>query len=140
MLSREEAVRKHREMWNWIGSMLKSGLWRSVIDVTYTVGKYTFVLISPTIADIVISLKYSYIKMVGDTDIRNSCYCCDYTLSKYDQCESGYLCPIIWSECSDPEKCSDSLYGVFRYPGVSFEEAGDIAYQIANLPERNINE
>lgn len=136
MLTKKEAIRKHRGMWNWIGSMLKSGLWKSVIDGTYTFGGYTVVLISPTIADIVISLKYSYIKMVGDTDIRNNCYCCDYTLSKYDQCESGYLCPIIWSECSDPEKCTDSLYGVFRYPGVSFEEAGDIAYQIANLPER----
>lgn len=136
MLTKKEAIRKYRAMWNWIGSMLKSGLWKSVIDDTYTFGGYTVVLISPTIADIVISLKHSYIKMVGDTDIRNNCYCCDYTISKYNQCESGYLCPIIWSECSDPEKCIDSLYGVFWWTGVSFEEAGDIAYQIANLPER----
>lgn len=136
MLSREEAVRKHRAMWNWIGSMIKSGLWKSVIDGTYTFGGYTVVLTSPTIADIVISLKYSYIKMVGDTDIRNNCYCCDYTISKYDQCESGYLCPIIWSIDNDPEKCTGSLYGSFWKPRISFEEAGDIAYQIANLPER----
>lgn len=136
MLTKKEAIRKHRAMWNWIGSMLKSGLWKSVIDKTYVHKGYLITLINPSVGDVMVLLKYSYIKMVGDTDICNNCYCCDYTLSKYDQCESGYLCPIIWSECSDPEKCTDSLYGVFRYPGVSFEEAGDIAYQIANLPER----
>lgn len=35
MLTKKEAIRKHRAMWNWIGSMLKSGLWKSVIDNAY---------------------------------------------------------------------------------------------------------
>lgn len=136
MLTKKEAIRKHRAMWNWIGSMLKSGLWKSVIDNAYI---YALWICEPEflpIHDIVILLKYSYIKMVGDSNVRSNCYCCDYTIYKYDQCESGYLCPIIWSIDNDPEKCTGSLYGSFWKPRISFEEAGDIAYQIANLPER----
>ena len=137
MLSREEAVRKHRAMWNWIGSMLKSGLWRNVIDTSMS--DPGLILGDPntlSVGDVVILLKYAYIHMIGDSHICSACYLCEYTIPKYGFCMNGLLCPVKWTSFYGLNKCSHSLYYLIRYTTESFEEAGDIAFQIANLPEK----
>lgn len=137
MLSREEAVRKHRAMWNWIGSMLKSGLWRNVIDTSMS--NPGLILEDPntlSVGDVVILLKYAYIHMIGDGCVSSSCYLCDYTVRTFGSCQDGTLCPIIWPSIAKFSLCSRSLYYLIRHEATSFEEAGDIAFQIANLPEK----
>ena len=143
MLSREEAVRKHRAMWNWIGSMLKSGLWRSVVNNYFT----------EAIGDIVILLKYSYLNMVNETELRSNCYCCMYVASINSDSMTCDKCPVEWpiitiykEEClkwfgGDVDdiitSCNMSLYRAFLNGDIeTFEKAGDVAYQIANLPEK----
>lgn len=144
MLSREEAVRKHREMWNWIGSMLKSGLWRSVVSDDYFTDR---------IGDIIILLKYSYLNMVNEFPIRSSCYCCMYVSSINSDSMTCDNCPVEWpmipayreeylkwfgSDVDDViTSCNMSVYRAFFNGDIeTFEKAGDVAYQIANLPEK----
>lgn len=137
MLSREEAVRKHRAMWNWIGSMLKSGLWRNVIDTSMSDPGLIFEDPNAlSVGEVVILLKYAYIHMIGDGCVCSACYLCEYTIPKYRSCMYGILCPVKWISLYGPNKCSHSLYYLIRYTTESFEEAGDIAFQIANLPEK----
>lgn len=139
MLSREEAVRKHRAMWNWIGSMLKSGLWRNVIDTSMS--DPGLILEDPnalSVCEVIILLKYAYIHMIGDGHISSSCYVCDYTAHTFGSCLYGTLCPIIWPNIAKSSLCSYSLYYLIRYEATSFKEAGDIAFEIANLPERRV--
>lgn len=139
MLSREEAVRKHRAMWNWIGSMLKSGLWRNIIDTSMS--DPWLILEDPnalSVGDVVILLKYAYIHMIGDGHVCSSCYVCDYTVHTFGSCRYGTLCPIMWPNIAKSSLCSYSLYYLIRYKATSFKEAGDIAFEIANLPERRV--
>ena len=143
MLSREEAVRKHRAMWNWIGNMLKSGLWRSVVSNYFT----------EAIGDIVILLKYSYLNMVNETELRSSCYCCMYVASINSDSMVCDKCPVEWpmipayreeylkwfgSDIDDViTSCNMSVYRAFFNGDIeTFEAAGDAAYQIASLPEK----
>ena len=139
MLSRKEAIRKHRGMWNWIGSMLKSGLWRNVIDTSMSDPGLIFEDPNAlSVGEVVILLKYAYIHMIGDGHVCSSCYVCDYTVHTFGSCRYGTLCPIIWPNIAKSSLCSYSLYYLIRYEATSFKEAGDIAFQIANLPERRV--
>ena len=137
MISREEAIRKHRAMWNWIGSMLKSGLWKSVIDTSMS--DPGLILEDPnalSVGEVVILLKYAYIHMIAGGHVCSACYLCEYVIPKHGSCMNGFLCPVKWNSLYGPDKCSYSLYYLIRYVTETFGEAGDIAFQIANLPEK----
>lgn len=144
MLTKKEAIRKHRAMWNWIGSMLKSGLWRNVVNDNY---------FTEDIGDIIILLKYSYLNMVNETKLRSCCYCCMYVASINSDSMICDKCPVEWPMIpayrekyhkwfgNDVDNivtyCDMSLYRAFFNGDIqTFEKAGDIAYQIANLAEK----
>lgn len=120
MLTKREAIRKHRLMWNWIGSMLKSGLWKNFVNHK---GTWTM---------IVASLKWAYLRMINNKRINAACFCCEYA-------KKCGRCPLDWGymdEFYDMKKtCQDSYYGDFCMPYLTESEAGDLAFKIANLPE-----
>lgn len=134
-ISREEAIRKHREMWNWIAEQYENG-------VTVPVD----------------CLKAKFVKEHYPNDDPDSkCYCCEYagkTLNpvygspKYN-CEK---CPLEWPSNEKFFTCvyktrgleMDGLYGkitCYTDPTMgTYKKAVTIAREIANLPERKIEE
>lgn len=140
-ISKKEAVRKHRMMWNWIADQ-------------YECGHGTSVNI----------LKRRFIKRYYPGDNPYSiCYCCEYSteISGIDgkslkcNCER---CPLEWPSDSDyhhdcmccyksrnhTEVIHDGLYKQILYYSsmdvMDYEKATIIAREIANLPERKIEE
>ena len=135
-ISREEAIRKHREMWNWIAD------------------RYEF-----NGADAPVThLKATFIKEHYPNDYPLSdCYCCEYAGKILNQKIEGVTyncerCPLEW-----PSTCSElmCLYknnitnfnGLYKeilyysHPYVAiYKKAAIIAREIANLPERKIEE
>lgn len=112
-LTREEAIRNHRLMWNWIADETKKR--------KYVVKKKEYFYESNNI-------------MVP----HNNCYCCEYCFKnkdKYYFC--GKDCIIVW-EC-EGEWClgNNSLYEMYRKLARHEYELGEyLARRIANLPER----
>lgn len=76
MLSKEEAIRKHREMWNWIADRVKER--KQLVDVD--------------------GLKQDYIEQHNESAEYN-CYLCQYCLDKVEDnewCERCKYCPLDW--------------------------------------------
>ena len=133
---REEAIRKHREMWNWIAEQYEFN--GSDAPVTH--------------------LKAMFIKEhYPNDDPLSNCYCCEYAGEILNPKIGGAKyncrrCPLVW-----PSKChecmclyknnitnSNGLYGkILRYSNqyiVNYKKAAIIAREIANLLERKIEE
>lgn len=115
-LTREEAIQKHRELWHWI--------------FEETVKKRRAVQ------------KCENEEVMEEVPV-HFCWCCQYSLNeefktKIPVCEN---CPIEWPEtCADVcEKgdppCVKSYYGEWE-DSFDWREAADLAFKIANLPER----
>ena len=111
ILTKEEAVKRHRMMWNWIA-----------YD---TLRREEYVT------------KREALEHFGwdGSKMHSSCWCCTYA-REHGSCED---CPIQWPE----GKCASSvgvkgLYDEWCYMRWRFDhkKAADLAYQIANLPER----
>lgn len=134
-ISREEAIRKHREMWNWIAEQYENGDTVSACR-----------------------LKQDFIKKYYPYDNPNSdCYCCAYTETVLEPQCGGSLqnckrCPLEWPSNQKNLMCvyktrsliTDGLYGRITYytdPITAvYKKAASIAREIANLPERKIEE
>lgn len=134
-ISREGAIRKHREMWNWIAEQYENG---SDVRVNH--------------------LKVKFIREHYPNDYPDSsCYCCEHAgrvwnpeigRSKYN-CE---WCPLEWSSTCCELMClhktdeldSDGLYEQCMHQShpyiANYKKAAIIAREIANLPERKIEE
>lgn len=123
MLSKEEAIRKHREMWNWIADRIKER--KRLVDVD--------------------SLKQGYIEQHNES-VRYNCYLCQYCIDKvegngwYGKCK---YCPLDWEssggkygsyQCLDNNE-EDGLYGKAKSTMV-WEEQYELCKKIANLKER----
>lgn len=121
-LAKEQAVKEHRKMWNWIAEQLENGVESNVSQ-----------------------LKNKYCKASG-VHLLDDCFCCNYArIIKGDGCQS---CPILWGS----EKCSNRFYCEYDESGNvnkglwwtaqqkslnhNYKEAAVIAKQIANLPEK----
>ena len=134
-ISREGAIRKHREMWNWIAEQYENG-------ATVPVRR----------------LKQDFIKNYYPYDSPDSdCYCCGYAETVHcgsstvslRKCES---CPLAWPSNQKIYMCvyktrrltTDGLYGRIKDytdPTIAaYKIAATIAREIANLPERKIEE
>lgn len=126
VLTREEAIENHRELWNWVADQNKKliGTKNSPVD------------------------KEAYFDAYG---IPNSerpewdCYVCDYALSKSDTPEDRcQICPLDWSNGGETtDDCCQNLSdsGLYEQFEVSkkfgdVESCANIAKIIANLPER----
>lgn len=123
MLSREEAIRKHREMWNWIAERIRES--ESVQDIVF--------------------LKQEYTRWQGEFVIY-CCYLCDYCMDKvsedewYERCK---YCPLDWGLNVD----EDGIYQCLSYydevglyskaeRATVWEEQYKLCKKIANLKER----
>ena len=119
-LTKKEAIKRHRKMWNWIA------------DETERTGKFCD--------------KYDYFDVMkiprGDCP-RALCYCCEYAIQ---QNTGGFIgrckyCPLDWDSESDEFMCYDGKQfleqGLFaRWKmAVDIEERVDLAREIANLRE-----
>lgn len=111
VLTKREAVRKHRAMWNWIADYIEEKKEVQCI---------------PT-------LKALYTSYHCD-DVANDCYCCEYVVNTLkDRFTNCADCPIIWE--TDPDGICDGFYNPCL-EAESWQEQANLARQIANLPER----
>ena len=143
-ISKKEAVRKHRMMWNWIADQYQYGSTKSVVE-----------------------LKQEFTR-VNDPGVKipSNCYCCMYAGERGDlfQFISGNhsrynckRCPLEWPTSKDTKElmCCASTYtdgykfGLYTYvamhtpilPGCGDpHKVATVARKIANLPERKIEE
>ena len=120
-MTKEEAVAKHRKLWNEIADMLERG---ERYDHTDT-------------------LKEKALHNIGENnDIYNKCYCCEYTR------KNCLKCPIIWNNnsrnnfmCETGEDYYDTSNSEWLNFWILIKErdydlAAEVARDIANLPER----
>ena len=122
MLSREEAIRKHREMWNWIADRIMERKQPVIIN----------------------NLKREYVRQHNENILYN-CYLCDYCIHVMDgeeweeRCK---YCPLDWESDGD----EDGLYQCLENHGVIglyaeaertvvWEEQYKLCKKIANLEE-----
>ena len=115
-LTKERAITLHRRMWRWIG--LKTLKEKRCVK------------------------KEEWFKRFGLKTIYCGCYCCEYARSLLlyfhlgrDRCVH---CPINWGGKRD---CCDgkALFALWKYEKDmdNWQEAGKLALQIAELPERD---
>lgn len=116
-LTREQTIKKHRKMWNWIAyETLKRK--RKVLKEDY--------------------FEEHGISMIPYCE----CYCCDYDYDysiKYDsyRCKA---CPIIWPDnmtCPNDNSLYEQFYSCRNK---DYKEAAELARQIAELPEKEVKE
>lgn len=134
-ISKKEAVRKHRMMWNWIADQYQYGSTKSVVE-----------------------LKREFTR-VNDPgiEIPSDCYCCMYA-GEGGENQRQYICkscPLEWPASKDTKKlmCCASTHadghklGLYTYvamhtpilPGCGDpHKVATVARKIANLPERKI--
>lgn len=124
MLSREEAIRKHREMWNWIADRIK--------ERKQPVKIY--------------NLKHEYVKQHDECVIYN-CYLCKYCIGMLEEGEDWLdrckYCPLDWESDGDEDGLFQCLVdhgemGLYEEVErtVSWEEQYILCKEIANLKER----
>lgn len=136
-LTREEAIRYHREMWNWIADQIEKEGHVQLIS----------------------RLKDSFIyKNFPGVFIRHDCFCCHYAQYQSvnkdnDMCEN---CPLDWGnpykknyfdcekECIQKNKDSDEnglyehCHELYCLGDNNWKHQSELARRIANLPEREV--
>ena len=142
-LSRSEAIRLNREMWNWIADELEK-------IASGVRGHYE-----------VYELKEEFCRENGFDDIPHYCFCCEYDDNRYLQINKEnnlpisdcFFCPIKWGTennnldshfCCDEQR--DDNNGLWLLCQECTEQevndyfkASQYAKQIAELPERDVN-
>ena len=123
MLSREEAIRKHREMWNWIADRIMERKRSVIID----------------------ELKQEYIRQHNECAL-NNCYMCEYCIGMLEESEGlsdrCKYCPLDWESDGDEDglyQCLDNhdemgLYAEAERTAL-WEEQYKLCKKIANLKE-----
>ena len=141
-LSREEAIRLHREMWNWIADENEKG---------NDVDKWLFLIKEGFIE----SKDLEVILESDEYKIDCYCFCCEYAKQKADENGEEYdyrckYCPLEWGNankdllfmCCDHKRENDDegLYCLWNDEDILPIEKAKYARQIANLPERKESE
>lgn len=134
-MTKEEAIRKHRAMWNWIAERIEQS--QHVVDICQMKCRYIW-------------------EEEHDDVIKNECYCCEYAFMKNGTTNKmcGY-CPLIWKteedgvkqyQCEVGCKSDDGDFedgqwweckGLYDRYDNPWGEQARLAREIANLPERN---
>ena len=111
-VTKAKAVREHRKMWNWIADETEK-LERIVLEDDY----------------------FEEYRIQYSNQPLCQCYCCEYTCKEDRNCQ---YCPIVWvgieqsyCVCLNPDSQYKKLDGC-----CDWQEAAELARQIANLPER----
>lgn len=122
-LTREQAITEHRKMWRWIAEQYENG---KDID--------------PYRLKEIYLLKNGY---DAPFLIQSYCFLCEYTEELWDrECNN---CPLIWSTTGNCMETSDGhrgLYGQLMdcyFNLGDMEECAELARQIAELPEKQLN-
>lgn len=115
-LTKERAITLHRRMWRWIG--LKTLREKRCVR------------------------KEEWFERFGLKTIYNDCYCCEYARQFFPYSDwrntRCFYCPIDWGgESCINNECGDGngLFNLWEATG-DWQEAGKLALQIAELPER----
>ena len=116
-MEKDEAVRKHREMWNAIADKIEAR--KHGIDIYKEKGR------------------------IAGKGILNNCFCCEFARTEQDvpNCD---MCPMIWPGdsrdfmCEDAsnERNGDGLYRKCVNSNGDWKKQAQLARQIANLPEK----
>lgn len=132
-ITKEEAIKRHRDMWNWIADEIEKC--KYTVSITTMKDRYIFE------HDIE---RYEYVK--------NNCYCCEYACNE-DLTVDCEKCPLVWPseeyikpnyqcEAEYKNEYGEERYGLwweckkyYKDPSAWITQA-DLARQIANLPER----
>lgn len=140
-LTKEEAVRRHRELWNKIAELCTSK------DIGMGTGD---------------SIKYIALKSLGYDDPlcapTNRCWACEYAINKaiylyainkaiyLHKCNSGlkvriledmcHFCPIKWKTTQCHDEGGEYEIWIRHLVVGEFEDAAEMARVIANLPEK----
>lgn len=115
MLTKEEAIRQHRELWKWIAV--------------------------ETLKQRRIVMKYEYFH--DKEHICFDCYCCEYDAYFHQTAATCLLCPIDWNStayrnmCEDKSKKNDrkNIYNLWLKTN-DYKTAALLAYKISKLPEK----
>lgn len=129
--NKEETIKRHREMWNWIADQVESGT------------------IYPDTFPGILSLKAKAIRTLFPEDvgmISSNCYLCDYAY--YESLERAVtnmekkcrFCPLGYGETTTPGGCLNGIYGNLLNESITPVEFVRLAREIANLPERNFSD
>lgn len=112
MLTRDEAIRKHRELWNWVADKIENEhRWVHEFEN----------------ADVYAS------------NLLCDCWLCEYAVQENGLKNKCDGCPVNWGES---KKCCtqmwDGLYDIYLQCliGNKWKYAAKIAREIANLPEK----
>ena len=106
-MTKQEAIKNHRVMWNWIADQIEYE--KQVQFITM--------------------LKEKYITGNYEGYVKNNCFCCQYDCEHYKGVACA-ACPIDWLPGDD---CC-TLYSIC-WESTNYEEQAKYARQIANLPE-----
>lgn len=137
-ISKDEAIRKHREMWSWIAEQYENELDGLDVPVNHLKAKF---------------VKEHY---PNDNPL-SDCYCCEYAGEILNPKRGGAKyncrrCPLVWPSTCCELMClrkngSTDSYGLYgqiicqsRPYIANYKKAAIIAREIANLPERKIEE
>lgn len=125
-LTKEQTIKEHRKMWNWIAKQYKNGINADVYD-----------------------LKHEYLEnKFPNQHIKYNCFCCDYTYDDYSKhCEN---CPLKWIDSdgnltNDCYHCGCLYYKIKKNSEKCYENKENIkkclelAKKIANLEKKENN-
>lgn len=132
-MTKKEAIKNHRDMWNWIADQIEKDKELKHIE----------------------DLKQDYCNdyTSGDYCIQFNCFCCEYAKISNDYNFNCNSCPVEWPSTTKEFmceyknnkslkigdcdglwiECADMVYSPKSY---TWEEQAKLARQIANLPER----
>lgn len=126
MLSKEEAIRKHRDMWNWIADRIMERKQSVIIG----------------------ELKREYV-IQHNENIAYNCYLCEYCIGMLEKDEDEWkeerckYCPLDWESDGDEDglyQCLENHDEMGLYSKadrtVVWEEQYELCKKIANLKER----
>lgn len=115
ILTKEETIRLHRDMWRWIADQMKY---------------YS------NSSEVVSLLKSKYLYGEGYVDVYLNCFCCEYKFQQgIGDCQ--YICPFNWSDGDEFVGCMCGYYGNLRSCSDDDKgDADDLALKIANMPVR----
>ena len=123
-MTREQAIKWHRRMWNWIADNLKEGNYIADIKEQY-------------IYDHKEELKLEGIDYDG---VLHNCFLCHYDAEQKKPSIKCFHCPLDWGKS---ETCEGSGYDMGLYTRLvrtgkieNVKWAKEIAREIANLPEK----
>lgn len=119
-LTREEAIRLHRAMWNWIADVIEG---RQCVQC-------------------IPDLKREYIQIrTLYTNVDCDCFCCEFRLQNQNTIEDisyCHLCPLDWGTDHEDFYPCEYRNGLWMQCNHStdWKEQASLARKIANLPER----